>query len=38
MKAVWKTLDELLPLLAFLVYVAVEAVVICGMLRWAGAI
>lgn len=38
MKAVWQILDELLPLLAFLVYVAVEAAVIYGMLRWAGAI
>jgi len=31
-------MDEALPFLAFLVYVAVEAVVIYGMLRWAGAI
>ncbi len=30
--------DEVLPTLAFLVYVAVEAAVIYGMLRWVGAV
>ncbi len=30
--------DEVLPTLAFLVYVLVEAVVIYGMLKWTGAL
>ena len=31
-------LDEVLPALAFLVYVVVEAAVIYGMLKWTGAL
>ncbi len=31
-------MDEALPVLAFLVYLAIEAVVIYGMLRWSGAL
>ena len=38
MRAVWQLVDEALPVLAFLAYLAVEAVVIYAMLRWAGAI
>lgn len=38
MKAFWEFVDGALPVLAFLVYVAIEAVVIYGLLRWAGAI
>lgn len=38
MRQVWQFVDEALPVLAFLVYVAVEAIVIYGMLRWVGAI
>ena len=38
MRAVGHLVDEALPVLAFLVYVVVEAVVIYTLLRWAGAL
>lgn len=38
MRALRKVMDDLLPFLAFLAYVLVEAVVIYAMLKWAGAV
>ncbi len=38
MRALREVVDEFLPLLAFLAYVLVEAVVIYAMLKWAGAL
>jgi hypothetical protein len=38
MKALSHILDELLPALAFLVYVLVEAAVVYGLLKWTGAV
>ncbi len=38
MRTLSQILDEVLPALAFLVYVAVEAAVIYGLLKWSGAL
>jgi|GEM_PF-1674045 hypothetical protein len=38
MRALREVMDDLLPFLAFLAYVLVEAVVIYGILKWAGAV
>lgn len=38
MRTFWQIVDEVLPVLAFLAYVLVEAAVIYGLLKWAGAL
>lgn len=38
MRSLREVVDDLLPFLAFLAYVTVEALVIYGMLKWAGAV
>lgn len=38
MRALREVVDAMLPLLGFLAYVLVEAVVIYGILKWAGAV